>query len=70
MIDFAQFMLMVFMALCLYAIGLFLHDKRKMREFINKCIVMFMNLFDRGDDIDWLNMHNDMIEKGERNESK
>ena len=29
MIDFGQFMLMVFMALCLYAIGLFLHDKRK-----------------------------------------
>jgi len=41
-----------------------------MKQFINKCIVMFMNLFDRGDDIDWLNMHNDMIQKGERNESK
>ena len=37
--------------------------QKKMKDFINKCIVMFMNLFDRGDDIDWLNMHNDMIEK-------
>ena len=44
--------------------------QKKMKEFINKCIVMFMNLFDRSDDIDWLNMHNDMIQKGERNESK
>ena len=44
--------------------------RQKMKKFINKCIVVFMNLFDRGDDIDWLNMHNDMIEKGEKNESK
>jgi cbb3-type cytochrome oxidase subunit 3 len=28
MIDFGQFMLMVFMALCLYALGLFLYDRR------------------------------------------
>ena len=29
-----------------------------------------MNLFGSKDDIDWLNMHNDMIRKGEKKESK
>jgi hypothetical protein len=34
-----------------------------MKNLINKFIVMFMNLFNQQDDIDWLNMHNDMIDK-------
>jgi len=41
-----------------------------MRDILDRLLIMFMNLFNQNDDIDWLNMHNDMIEKGDKNESK
>lgn len=41
-----------------------------MKKMLNRLLIMFMNLFNQNDDIDWLNMHNDMIEKGEKNENK
>jgi len=39
-------------------------------KYWKRFCVIFMNLFGTQDDIDWLNMHNNMISKGEKNESK
>jgi hypothetical protein len=41
-----------------------------MKKILDRLLIMFMNLFNQNDDIDWLNMHNDMIEKGDKNENK